>query len=110
MGNWMNIGPRQPRGLTPCSRYMRIVSCEMRCRSSLYRSCIALSFGCREVIALICLLCLTVRGTSTALTRTVKPMMLKPKSLSRTLYRTSRLLIIGEMINVFQMSPANSNI
>ena len=35
MGNWMNMGPRQPSGFTPCSRYSFIVSCEARCRSPL---------------------------------------------------------------------------
>ena len=38
MGIWMTIGPRQPMGLTPASRYMRIVSCEMRVRSREYLS------------------------------------------------------------------------
>ena len=38
MGICTTNGPRQPTGLTPASRYIRIVSWEMRLRSFLYRS------------------------------------------------------------------------
>ena len=38
MGICTTNGPRQPMGLTPASRYIRMVSCEMRPRSFLYRS------------------------------------------------------------------------
>ena len=38
MGIWTIIGPRQPKGLTPASRYSRMVSWEIRDRSLEYRS------------------------------------------------------------------------
>ena len=38
MGIWTIIGPRQPKGLTPASRYNRMVSCDTRDRSFEYRS------------------------------------------------------------------------
>ncbi len=37
MGNWSTIGPRQPMGFTPCSRYSRSVSWDRRCLSLEYR-------------------------------------------------------------------------
>ncbi len=37
-GIWTIIGPRQPSGLTPASRYRRMVSWETRDRSLEYRS------------------------------------------------------------------------
>ncbi len=38
MGIWTIIGPRQPKGLTPASRYRRMVSWDTRDRSLEYRS------------------------------------------------------------------------
>ena len=38
MGIWTIIGPRQPKGLTPASRYSRMVSWDTRERSLEYRS------------------------------------------------------------------------
>lgn len=106
----MNMGPRQPRGFTPCSRYMRMVSWEMRCRSFLKRSWSSLSLGCKPDMAFIWRLCFTVRGTRAARTTIVKPMIAKPKLLKNMLYNSTRLLIIGPMMTALQTSPISSTV
>ena len=45
IGNWITMGPRQPMGLTPASRYIRIVSWESLLESPLYLSRSCWSFG-----------------------------------------------------------------
>ena len=72
IGNWMSIGPKQPRGFTPASRYSFMVSWEARPRSPAYRSCIWRMRGCRELIARICRVCLSVRGSVAKRTIMVK--------------------------------------
>ena len=46
MGICINIGPRQPRGLTPSRRYRAIISRDLRCGSFLYRSWTSFILGC----------------------------------------------------------------
>ena len=106
MGNWMNIGPRHPMGLTPWARYSCIVSWDRRDRSSLYRAWSFWSSGCRPPIFLIMRLCFTVRGNMMARMMMVKAMMLSPKLLDSTLYNSTRLLIMGRMNTAPQTSPS----
>ncbi len=72
MGNWMNMGPRQPSGLTPRSRYSAIVSWDAFDLSFLFLSWISFMRGWSWLIDLICRLCLTVSGINNILTRSVK--------------------------------------
>ncbi len=104
----MNIGPKQPIGLTPCSLYKLIVSLDCLCLSSLYLDCISLIRGCRAVIAFICLLCLTVKGIIRPRINIVKMIIATPKLLNDTLYNTIRVLIIGAIITEFQISMKSS--
>ncbi len=53
MGIWTTIGPRQPKGLTPASRYRRMVSWETRDRSLPYWSWISFILGCSRLMARI---------------------------------------------------------
>ena len=78
MGIWMIIGPRQPKGLTPASRYMRMVSWDTRVRSLAYRSWISFSFGCSVVMARIWLSCFNVRGIVTSRMMAVNTMIATP--------------------------------
>ena len=86
-----------------------MVSWERRDLSSLYRSWIFLSSGCKLPILLIMRLCLTVRGNMIVRMITVKAMMLMPKSLNSTLYNSTRLLIMGRMITSPHISKKISN-
>ena len=108
IGNWMNIGPRHPSGLTPRSLYRRIVSCDARPRSSLYFSCTCFINGCSRLMAFICRACFTVSGTMTSRTSIVKSRIARPKLLKKMLYNSTRLLIIGRIMIRFQASPTNS--
>ncbi len=91
----MNMGPRHPSGLTPCSLYIFMVSEDSRCRSLEYLAWISLSFGCKADIALSWRLCFTVSGIMIARTTSVNMTIASPKLLKKMLYNTSRLLIIG---------------
>ena len=82
-GIWTIIGPRQPNGLTPASRYRRMVSWETRDRSLEYRSCISFSFGCNALMARICLSCFNVRGIVTSRMKAVRTMIANPILLKR---------------------------
>ena len=81
MGIWITIGPRQPRGLTPCSLYMRIVSWEARALSLGYFFWMSLTWGWIAAMAFICRLCFNVRGIISTRTMMVKNIMLSPKLL-----------------------------
>ncbi len=85
MGNWMSIGPRQPTGLTPNSRYRAIVSLERRWRSPAYRFFSSSRRGLRAVVARIWRIWRIVRGIVTKRTNAVKTKMAIPKSLHRSL-------------------------
>ena len=106
----MNMGPKQPRGLTPCSRYSFMVSWERRCRSLANRVWSSFILGWRADMAFIWRLCFIVRGTIKARTITVKITMLSPKLLKKMEYNSTRLLIIGRMMTRFQMSPMASTV
>ena len=108
IGIWMTIGPRHPRGLTPCCLYMRIVSCDARALSLGYLAWISLILGWSWLMAFICRLCFRVRGIMPVRMRTVNTMMLSPKLLKKTQYSITRLLIMGLMMAAFQMSPIRS--
>ena len=83
IGICITRGPRQPTGLTPASRYIRIVSCDTRWRSLPYRSWISRILGCRSIIARICRNCLMVSGSVTRRTMTVKTMIATPMLLKQ---------------------------
>ena len=108
MGIWTTIGPRQPKGLTPASRYSRIVSWDTRERSLEYRSWISFSFGCRELMAFICFNCFSVRGSVTSRTKAVNKMIATPNWLKQMVYRTTSPLSMGRMISSVQRSEMTS--
>ena len=78
MGICTTSGPKQPMGLTPASRYIRMVSWDILLRSLRYRSWISFILGCRTLITRICRICLRVRGMVAVRTRTVNRMMATP--------------------------------
>lgn len=92
-------------GLTPASRYNRIVSWEARARSRPELVWISRNLGARAVIARIWLICFKVRGNVTSRTSAVKAMMAIPIWLKRTTYNTIRVLSMGRMINSVQKKP-----
>ena len=104
MGICTTNGPRQPMGLTPASRYMRMVSWETRARSLRYLSWISRILGCRVLMARICRTCFRVSGSVTTRTRTVSRMMAMPIWLKLITYNTIRVLSIGRMIASFQIT------
>ena len=100
----MNIGPRQPSGLTPRSRYSAIVSWDAFDLSPLCRSWISFMRGWSWLIDLIWRLCLTVRGIMTNLTSSVNATIATPKSENNHEYSRTNPLIMGWMITRFQVS------
>ncbi len=108
MGICTTNGPRQPMGLTPASRYIRMVSWETRARSLRYRSWISRIRGCRVLIARICRTCFRVRGRVTTRTRTVSRIMAMPIWLKLTTYNTIKVLSMGRMIASFQITARAS--
>ena len=106
----MNIGPRQPSGLTPFSRYIRIVSWDTLPRSLGYFCCISRINGWILDIALVIRICFSVIGRVITLIITVKISMLIPKLSPNSLYMTISPYIIGSCITVFQIVPITSKI
>ena len=104
----MNMGPRHPRGLIPCSRYRRMVSWETRARSPAYLSWISLSRGWSWVMPWVIFICLRVRGRVIARIITVNTSMVNPKLWNRRLYRSTRLFSMGSMMTWFHRRPMNS--
>ena len=102
MGIWTTSGPRQPMGLTPASRYNRMVSCDTRARSLAKRSLISCILGWSELIARIWRTCFSVSGRVARRTRMVNRMMAKPIWLKQMTYNTSKVLSIGLMMNSVQ--------
>ena len=102
MGIWTTRGPIQPMGLTPASRYNRMVSCDTLARSLEYRSLISCILGWRELIARIWRTCLRVSGRVARRTRTVNKTMANPIWLKLMTYNTSKVLSIGRMMNSVQ--------
>ena len=98
MGIWMTRGPRHPTGLTPASRYIRIVSCDTRWRSRPKRSWISRIRGCRSVMARICLNCLMVSGKVKRRTMNVNTMIATPMLLKQMVYSTTSRFNMGRMI------------
>ena len=98
-------GPRQPTGFMPCSRYSFIVSWESFWRSFLYRSWSSFILGCTAVMAFMDRLCLMERGIIPARMMTVNMMIATPKLEKKAAYNSTRLLIMGRMITLFQISP-----
>lgn len=61
--------------------------------------------GWTEVMAFIERLCLRERGIMAARTMMVKRMIATPKLAKKAAYNSTRLLIMGRMITLFQTSP-----
>lgn len=95
-------GPRQPRGLTPASLYIFMVSCETRARSPLKRSCISFILGWSRFIERIWRTCFKVKGKVISRTKIVNTMMAIPMLLKKTTYNTISVLSMGRMIISFQ--------
>ena len=110
IGICMNMGPRQPRGLTPFSRYILIVSWDTLPRSLGYFCCISRINGWILDIALVIRICFSVIGRVITLIITVKISMLIPKLSPNSLYMTISPFIIGSCITVFQIVPITSKI
>ncbi len=108
MGIWMTIGPRQPIGFTPASRYNFMVSWETRARSLLYRSLISCILGWSWLILRIERICFKVRGRVTRRTRMVNRMMAMPIWLKLITYNTTRVLSMGRIISSFQRNTTAS--
>ncbi len=95
-------------GLTPASRYRRMVSWEARARSPLYRDWMSRILGCRVLMTRICLICFRVRGMVIARTRTVNRMIAMPIWLKLITYNTTKVLSMGRMITSFHRITMNS--
>ena len=108
MGICTTSGPRQPMGLTPASRYNRMVSCDTRARSLPYLSLISCILGWRELIARIWRSCLRVSGKVATRTKMVNRMMAKPIWLKQITYNTTKVLSSGRMMNSAQRKPMAS--
>ena len=107
IGIWTIIGPKQPKGLIPLSRYIFMISCCCLALSS-YFACIIFIFGARSDIAFICRLCFNVKGNKINLIKPVKTIMLIPKLLKNIEYNKTKLFIIGLVITDSQIIPNNS--
>ena len=59
---------------------------------------------------LSCRLCFNVMGIRIIRTIRVKIRILRPKLLKKTLYNSTRLLIMGPMMTAFQMSPITATV
>ncbi len=108
MGICTTMGPRQPMGLTPASRYMRMVSWETRARSLRYRSWISRILGWSPLMARIWRSCFRVSGMVASRTRIVNRMMAMPIWLKLITYNTTRVLSIGRIISSFQRNTTAS--
>ncbi len=107
-GIWTTIGPRQPKGLTPASRYRRMVSWDILERSLAYRSWISFSFGCRALMARICLSCFNVSGMVTKRMMAVNTMIARPMLLNNMVYSTTSELSMGRIISSVQRNEMAS--
>jgi len=108
MGIWTTMGPKQPKGLTPASRYRRMVSWETLERSLAYLSCISFSLGCRALMARICRSCFNVSGIVTKRMRAVNTMIAIPMLLKNKVYSTTRELSMGRIISSVQRNEMAS--
>ena len=102
------MGPRQPMGFTPASRYNRMVSWETRDRSLAYLSWISFIFGCSAFMARICRSCFKVSGSVTKRMIAVNTMIARPILLNNTVYSTTRELSMGRIITSVQRNEMAS--